>query len=405
MLNLLKDKKYVLACSYGPDSMALFDMLLKEGFCFVVAHVNYHKRDVSNFEEESLRKYCKDNDIQIEVLDTAKMKVEKNFQNWAREVRYDFFKKVLVKHHCDALLVAHQQDDVLETYIMQKERQGIVKYWGIAEKTALNGMKIIRPLLGYSKQELLDYDSKNNVPYSIDVSNLSSDYTRNKIRHEVVEKLTAKERDELLSEIKAKNSLSQLTYKTRWKVDEFVELADEEIVFSISNYLNERNQHKDLSSDFVREIKKASQSSKAFVEISLTDELSIVKDYDVIRLFDKNLEKKYSGYLYHIAKNTYIDDELFEIDLSNADDRNIKSDDYPLMVRPVCSKDKIIIRDYECSVNRLFIDWKVPHLLRNCWPGIYNRDGKLIYIPRYRENFVDNHSSKFVIKFVKDYLI
>ena len=63
MLNLDKTKKYLLACSYGPDSMALFDMLLKEEYKFSVAHVNYHKRDISNFEEESMRDICLKNNI------------------------------------------------------------------------------------------------------------------------------------------------------------------------------------------------------------------------------------------------------------------------------------------------------------------------------------------------------
>ena len=44
MLNLEKNKHYLLACSFGPDSMALFDMLIKEGYRFTVAHVNYHLR-------------------------------------------------------------------------------------------------------------------------------------------------------------------------------------------------------------------------------------------------------------------------------------------------------------------------------------------------------------------------
>ena len=52
MLNLDKNKKYLLACSYGPDSMALFSMLLEEGYRFEVAHVNYHFRNESNLEEK-----------------------------------------------------------------------------------------------------------------------------------------------------------------------------------------------------------------------------------------------------------------------------------------------------------------------------------------------------------------
>ena len=66
MKSLSKKAKYIVACSYGPDSMALLNMLIEEKYNVVVAHVNYHKRDASNFEEESLRKFCANKNIEIE---------------------------------------------------------------------------------------------------------------------------------------------------------------------------------------------------------------------------------------------------------------------------------------------------------------------------------------------------
>ena len=155
MLDLDKTKKYLLACSFGPDSMALFDMLLKEGYYFSVAHVNYHKRDISNFEEESMRKICLDNNIKCFVLDTSKLPSHKgNFQNWARVVRYKFFAEVLKKENLDAVLVAHHLDDLIETYEMQKSRNLVVDYLGLKESTIINDVPIIRPLLEYTKKEL-----------------------------------------------------------------------------------------------------------------------------------------------------------------------------------------------------------------------------------------------------------
>ena len=65
MLNLDKNKRYLLACSFGPDSMALFDMLKKEGITFEVAHVNYHLREESDSEETALRGYCKNQRVRL----------------------------------------------------------------------------------------------------------------------------------------------------------------------------------------------------------------------------------------------------------------------------------------------------------------------------------------------------
>ena len=399
MKSLSKKAKYIVACSYGPDSMALLNMLIEEKYNIVVAHVNYHKRDVSNFEEESLRKFCSNKNIEIEVLDTSGLICDKNFQEWARDIRYEFFKKVADKYNAQAVLVAHQQDDLIETFLMQKERGGIVKYWGIAEENTIKGVKIIRPLLDHSKQDLLDYDVQNNVPYSIDESNLKDDYLRNQIRHTIVEKLSKEDRQIIISQIQDLNTKTTRGFKASWKVDEFLKLSYEDIVFSISSFLDKYDLHKDLSKSFVDEIKKAISSKKAFVEIALVNNVVLTKDYENVLLLNKF---KFSEYCFEIQPSTLLDNELFTIyfDKNNLD-RNVSLDDFPLTIKPVKKNETIKVSNYEAEVRRLFIDWKLPHYLRDKWPGIYNKDGKLIYIPRYREEFVDNHSSKFVIKFVK----
>ena len=227
MLDLNKDLFYVLACSFGPDSMALFDMLIKEHYRFAVAHVNYHKRDVSNYEEESLRKICAQNDIKIMVLDTEGIEHKGNFQAWAREIRYDFFAKCIRENNADALLVAHHMDDLLETYIMQTSKNKLLDYYGIKRQTTINEVKVLRPLLSYEKQELYDYCLDNNVPFSLDVSNDSDMYTRNKIRHETINKLTKKEKLEVVKTIDSQNKQIEKKLKEISKhiVDKQIEIA------------------------------------------------------------------------------------------------------------------------------------------------------------------------------------
>lgn len=396
MINLDKNYKYIVACSFGPDSMALLDMLIKEEFDIVVAHVNYHKRKESNLEEELLKKYCSERNAVCEVLDTAGLTCDKNFQEWARELRYKFFADLIKKYDAKAVLVAHQQDDVIETYLMQKKRGGFYKNPGIAEKTSIFGVDVIRPLLDYSKQDLLDYDLQNEVPFSVDSSNLSNDYERNKIRHEIVEKMSRQERTKILKEIE-EQSESVGSFSKSYSVDEFVSLSDKELTYLISSFIEANDEHIDLSKSFLNEIRIALQSKKPNVRIPINENLSICKEYLSVMFFDKRFQISYS---YLIDKKTKINDDLFEIDFSmGAEDRNILDSDFPLTIRPVDKNEMIKIKDYDCEVRRLFIDWKVPYSLRSCWPGIYNHEGKLIYIPRYRKDFMDNHPSKFVIKF------
>ena len=399
MLNLDSKKKYIIACSYGPDSMALLDMAIKDKLDVVVAHVNYHKRDISNSEEESLRKYCGDHNVQIEVLDTANLKCEGNFQNWARKVRYQFFAEVLKNYSADAVLVAHQQDDLIETYLMQKQRGGFVRYLGIAGKTTIFGVPVIRPLLNYSKTVLEAYDKANNVPFSIDVSNLTNDYTRNKIRHEIVEKLSKDERQKILSELVNKQNKVG-SYSEIIDLEVFLDFSDEQITFFISDFVEENDKHIDISKKFVSEIRNAFSSTKTFVKIKLTNNLCIQKDFGFVELIDS---RKQISYLYKLNQKEFIEDELFTISFKDGLDRNLTEADFPITIKPLSKKDIFELSDYSCEVRRLFIDWKMPHFLRDCWPGIYNKDGKLIYIPRYREKFIDNHKTKFVIKFSKPF--
>ena len=395
-LSLDKNYKYVVACSFGPDSMALLDMLQKNGYQIVVAHVNYHKRNESNSEEKALRKYCFDHFVPCEVLDTKGMVCDKNFQEWAREVRYSFFKKVVDMYEAKAVLVAHHQDDLLETFLMQEQRGGIVKYWGIAEETHIFDVDVIRPLLGFKKADLLKYDEDNTMPYSIDVSNLYDDYERNRIRHTIVEKLTDEERNNLLLRIKEKNVVTTFETNLILPLDKFLNLTDQGLIYFISNNLT---QHIDLSFAFLNEIRKAFNSKKSFIKIHLSGNVLLIKDYNLVYFSNQKICEPYS---YVIKQGDQVNDDYFEIDFSLYEhERNIKLEDYPLTIKPVNRFDTIQISNYECEVRRLFIDWKVPHLFRDYWPGIYNKDGKLIYIPRYRDKFVDNHISKFIIKFTK----
>ena len=390
-LCLNKNLKYVIACSFGPDSMALLDAAIKEKLNFVIAHVNYRKRAASQMEQDSLQKFCDERQIKLFVLDLIDQKAEGNFQSWAREQRYRFFKTVADKEGADAVLVAHQQDDLIETYLMQKKRRNIVKNAGISEKNELFGIEVIRPLLAYSKAQLEQYDKENSVPFSIDESNLSDHYTRNKIRHSIVEKLSIKERKEILQEI---SGLRKITpeLKTVFKLEEFLELNYEEVVALLNHYMELTKTHRDLSESYVREFKKALKSKTTHRE-EITSSLWLEVDYGTVYLVNATKLNPYSFAISQKGNNEFI-----EIDFSSgAEDRGIQELPSKFIVKNCNKNDKIIIKDYFAKINRLFIDWKMPLFLREIWPGIYNKKGSLIYVPRYRKKFKDEHKSKFKI--------
>ena len=89
MINLDKNKKYLLACSYGPDSMALFDMLLKEEIDFSAALVNYHLRPESNNEMEGFIHYCQSHNVSYHVKDLVHGIGDMNVESECRRIRYE----------------------------------------------------------------------------------------------------------------------------------------------------------------------------------------------------------------------------------------------------------------------------------------------------------------------------
>ena len=395
MLKLNKKNKYVLACSFGPDSMALFNMCLKEGLDLVVAHVNYHHRKEADFEQKSLEKFCKTHKIPCEVLSTNDSEIEGNFEAWAREKRYKFFAEVCKKYSTNFVLVGHNQDDVIETYLMQKNRGKFAKNSGIAAEIDNYGVHIIRPLIDVPKKELQKYCDKNKVPYSIDSTNLEDKHERNRIRHHVVGEMTEEQRTEILKEIKNIKKPAVL-HKNMWDLKEFLVLQYEQIVTLIDGFMSKTNCHRNLSKGFVAELKKAAKGKKPNLEIKITDELLFEKVNDKILFVDA---EKLGNYELKLEKLGKLTTDFLDIDFSKGgDDRNIGKNDFPLTIRNLKPTDKIEIEGHLVKASRAFINWKMPLYVRNIWPGVFNKDNKLLYAPRYREEFVDNHKSKFEIK-------
>ncbi len=401
MLDLDKNKKYLLACSFGPDSMALFHMLLTEGYKFDVAHVNYGVRKEAEQETISLYEYCGKNDISIEAMYAKKVDNFSNFEAKARDLRYKFFKSLFDKNGYDALLVAHHQDDVLETYFLQRKRGGYVEHYGIAYKTNIYGMEVLRPLLNYSKQDLLDYDNEHNIPYGIDSSNLSNDFARNVIRHNIIEKMRPADKAQTLKEIEDANVEIDVLYERLYatdleNVDELLKLSDDEFQRAMVIQARKVELDSSISSDLAEEIKKILLSKKPNVAFKIHNGLIFMKEYTWCGFVEEDKEFLYS---YVIDSPRKFETEYFFLDFSNGgENRNVKLDDYPITVRCAKKGDEVMINNYSVEIRRLFIDWKMPLSLRKRWPLIVNKHNKVIYVPRYRKEFKVKEDSNFYVK-------
>ncbi len=178
----LKDKKNLLAFSGGADSTALFFLLLKQNIKFDIAIVDYGIREQSKEEVSYAKELASINNLTCHTLNSQK--IEKNFEANAREIRYNFFEELIVKHKYDNLITAHHLGDRFEWMLMQ-----FCKGAGCAEIAGMNVEQergfytLIRPLLHLDKQELLTYLHANKTKYFEDESNLDEDIKRNSFRH------------------------------------------------------------------------------------------------------------------------------------------------------------------------------------------------------------------------------
>jgi tRNA(Ile)-lysidine synthetase-like protein len=175
---------FLIAVSTGADSMALFHLMLElqRPLCLelFVVHVNHNLRKESEQEAQFLKRLCKEKKIPFfeKVLAEAP---EKDVEHFLRKERLSFFIEMGQKLKAKVVL-AHHQDDQAETVLKRLfENPRPYKYGGMEEKKEIEGVLFLRPLLVFSKKELLS--SLEGRTYFEDGSNRNLKYTRNCMRH------------------------------------------------------------------------------------------------------------------------------------------------------------------------------------------------------------------------------
>ncbi len=187
--------------SGGADSRALLELLIGSGAEVCAAHVNHGIRGDEAIrdrefcravaQQHNIRFFCLDADIPKEASESRE-----SIETAARRVRYDFFKRIMKENGIPLLATAHNADDNLETLLFNIARGssanglcGIPPVRDFFELDAQTKAKIIRPLLGCSKRDILRFCDENGYEYVTDSTNADTEYSRNRIRHNIVPQL------------------------------------------------------------------------------------------------------------------------------------------------------------------------------------------------------------------------
>lgn len=190
----------VAGISGGPDSMFLLELLValkqKIAFNIYVAHINHGIREEAKEDEALVEKYCDKCKIPFFVLHADVLQMAKDEKQsteaCGRNVRYNFFKEIMQKTGSKKLAVAHNMGDNAETVLLNILRgsgiDGLIAMQYEAYSNIVGGT-VIRPILGIPKPDIVKYLEENNISYAVDITNLSCDYTRNKIRNRLIPEL------------------------------------------------------------------------------------------------------------------------------------------------------------------------------------------------------------------------
>lgn len=419
-INIIQNDYIVLGLSGGPDSMALLNILLdfriknKVNYNIVCVHINHNIRIESNNEEKFIKEYCKEKNVTLEV---TKFEYTSKFtESLGHKMRYEYFDKIMKKYNAKYLLTAHHGDDLIETILMKIVRgSNLSGYLGFENILYLEDYTILRPLVFLSKEEILEYNKINRIPFVIDNSNFDDKYTRNRYRKYVLPFLKNEDHNVHLKFLKYSNDISEYNEIIKYEVNRlYTKIVKENILYLnelksvphivkkniIYKWLNNNyNEQGIINSTHVDIIINVIDSSKPNLFIDLPNK-KIVKEYNKLYFDNSNniinykIELKDSIKLYNNKIIKYVKKSS---DTSN-NTIYINSNDVklPLYVRNYHQGDIMSIKNFNGhkKIKDIFINEKIPLSERKNYPVVVDSDDKIIWLPGIKKSLFDSQNDK-----------
>ena len=382
---ILPGERVVCAVSGGADSVALLFALYllsqRLDFTLSAAHFNHCLRGAeSDRDELFVRKLCERFDIPLFVDKKLVLPGNKGLEAAARDARYGFLKTLPGK-----IATAHTADDNAETVLMHLVRgTGLKGLGGIAPVNDC----LIRPLLTVTRREVLEFLDEYNLDYVSDSSNQSDRFMRNRLRHHVMPLL--QQENPVLSE-----SLSAMALRLRDDESLLCQLTDEISATDIfvlrqlplalrrrwiASFLKQ-NGMKEPESIHLEMVDGLVFSQKPSARLTLSNGLQISRQYD--RLVCDREEPAIRPAVLTCFNEIHLENIDMRISCRSAE--VLRNEPYRFSVVP---KGKILVRCREAgdsmrlpggtkSLKKLFIDKKIPALLRNRIPVVVDDHGVL----------------------------
>ncbi|MGM0409805.1 MAG: tRNA lysidine(34) synthetase TilS [Bacillota bacterium] len=432
--SLLKNNdKILLGVSGGPDSLTMLDLFFRlrseMNIELAVFHLNHLFRKEAKDEAEFVKKVSNryNIDCYVKEFDVPAYAKENSLspEQAARNIRINSLFNRAKKIRADKIALAHNKNDLVETVLLNLFRgSSLSGLSGIEAKTKIKDFTIIHPLLEINREKIEKYCQKNNLNPRHDKSNDEKNYTRNKIRHDIIpyiekeinpavidvvsrsakifedennylEKLSVTKLEEILIEKKENKIILSLK-----KLKDLKEVMKRRVLFKAIYKL--KDEKSDIYLKHYDEIKKLLKKSSGTKNIDLPDEIVVKRIYDQLIIQKDISEDKIKNYSFDLklGKRTKISNsqklKTKVLNLKNSWKKEaIKSKkcliDYdkvtfPLVVRNRRKGDRFRPLGLNGSkkIKDFFIDEKVPKNERNKIPLVVDANGIIVWVVKFR---------------------
>lgn len=249
----------VIGVSGGPDSICLLHILneLKQelNFKIYVAHINHMIRKEADEETEYVKEFCKNIGVECFVKKINVVKIAKESkmgtEEAGRKIRYNFFEEVLKNTNSNKIATAHNNNDKVETIIMNILRGSGIS--GLKGLDPIRENKFIKPLIEVSREEIETYCEENKLNPKIDKSNSENIYTRNKVRNTVIPYIKKEFNPNILKTI---NRLSEVATEEDDYLNKVTESTFNKICIEKQQYIETHTSHLPPHTSIILDLKK-----------------------------------------------------------------------------------------------------------------------------------------------------
>lgn len=393
--------------------MVLLDLL--EGLTdelrpqLTVAHVNHELRRQSTKEEAFIRQYCRRHHLPLVVKHWPRESHPTHgVEEAARRVRYDFFAEVMKKRQIGYLVTAHHENDLAETMLMKLVRGGqLHQLIGINDHRPFANGQLVRPLLPFTKAELISYAKARHLTWYTDETNNDLTITRNRYRHQIIPTLE-KENPQVLAHLQSYHQqlIDVLAIQTRWEDEQLVQLvkADRFQLGPLLTYPYSQQKmlvQRWLEKEGVRDLKMRVIDELVAVlanvqlpqaHLPLPGDWDLIKDYGAFWLENidnfKQKAQKWGKHVVKLGQRYPVGCQRYLVVEQSAGYPNnslqemwLAPDQLPLTIRRWQAADRLVLKGgNHQKVARVLVDQKVPTADRNRQLVLVDAHGEIVWV-------------------------